>query len=133
MEKSSWIFGVVGNIVSTHGDENGNIYYGTKAFTPGTKVYLYRTYQDNEQKIIKVIGRNRFGKTVHENISVDLIENIRTQRIYKPKVLDLIDYLTKFEGYVWWGKTAADRRGTEQFVKEIKDKKRGESYENNNS
>ena len=40
MEEKKWRFGVVGNIVSEHTDENGNVYYGTKAFTPSTKVYI---------------------------------------------------------------------------------------------
>ena len=35
MEEKKWRFGVVGNIVSEHTDEDGNVYYGAKAFTPG--------------------------------------------------------------------------------------------------
>ena len=38
MQEVEWRFGVVGNIVSEHTDENGNVYYGSKAFTPGTKI-----------------------------------------------------------------------------------------------
>ena len=40
MEEKKWRFGVVGNIVSEHTDEDGNVYYGTNALTPGTKVYI---------------------------------------------------------------------------------------------
>lgn len=41
MEEAKWRFGVVGNIIGEHTDENGNTYYGTKAFKPNTKVYVH--------------------------------------------------------------------------------------------
>ena len=56
MEEKKWRFGVVGNIVSEHTDENGNIYYGTKAFTPGTKVYISGKFWDKQRTDISVIG-----------------------------------------------------------------------------
>ena len=42
MEVVEWKFGVVGNIISEHTDENGNVYYGSKAFTPGEHRKRYR-------------------------------------------------------------------------------------------
>ena len=123
IKEKKWRFGVVGNIVSEHTDENGNTYYGSKAFTPGTKVYLHGKFWDPENPNIGVIGRNRFGRTVFEAVPINLIENIRVKRIYKPSILDIIDYLHVMEGLEWWERTAADRKNAENFVKEISNKK----------
>lgn len=120
MEESKWRFGVVGNIISEHTDDSGNVYYGTKAFTSGTKVYIDGKHWDHTRTDICVIGRNRFGRMVLESIPIHLIENIRTQRIYKPHVLEMIDHLRVMEGWEWWGRTAADRKESEKFVKEVK-------------
>lgn len=121
-EEVNWIFGVVGNIVKTHSGEDGVLYYGSKAFTGGTKVYLNGKYWDFQCRNIAVIGRNRFGRTVFESVPVELIENVRVQRIYKPHVLEIIDYLSWMEGLEWWERTSADRRDTERFVKEWNDR-----------
>ena len=123
MEQKKWRFGVVGNIVSEHTDEDGNVYYGTKAFTPGTKVYIDGKFWDDQRTDVSVIGRNRFGRVVLESVPINLIENIRTQIIYKPHVLEIIDYLRVMEGWKWWGRTAADRKEAENFVKEVSSKK----------
>jgi hypothetical protein len=56
-------------------------------------------------------------------VPINLIENIRTQRIYKPHVLEIIDYLRVMEGWEWWERTAADRKDAENFVKEMNSKK----------
>ena len=123
MEQIEWRFGVVGNIVSEHTDENGNVYYGTKAFTPGTKVYINGKFWDYKRTEISVIGRNRFGRVVLETVPINLIENIRTQRIYTPHVLEFIDYLRVMEGWEWWERTTADRKDAEFFVKNLNNKK----------
>lgn len=123
MEDVEWRFGVVGNIVGEHIGENGNTYYGTKAFTPKTKVYINGKYWDFDREEIGVIGRNRFGRIVSETIPIDLIENIRTQKIYKPKVLEIIHGLTVMDGWHWWEKTAEDRKDAESFVKIINSKR----------
>ena len=123
MEQIKWRFGVVGNIVSEHTDENGNVYYGTKAFTPGTKVYINGKFWDYQRTEISVIGKNRFGRVVLETVPINLIENIRTQRIYTPHVLEIIDYLRVVEGWEWWERTTADRKDAEFFVKNLNNKK----------
>ena len=120
MREANWRFGVVGNIVVSHIGEDGKTYYGTKAFTPGTKVYIDGKYWSKESSTISVIGRNRFGRTVLEYIHLDCIENFRVQRIYKPTILKIIDYLREMEGWDWWGRTVEDRKSTEKFVKEMK-------------
>lgn len=118
MDKKDWRFGVVGNIVASHIDEDGIERYGTKAFTGGTKVYLFGRVAAMEHGNMLVIGLNRFHRYAVEAVPMNLIENVRMQRIYKPKVLDIIGYVEAVEGWHWWGRTAADRRDAEQFVKE---------------
>lgn len=117
-KQTEWRFGVVANITYSHIDENGEIRYGTKAFKPGTKVYLGGKYWDSTNPNIGVIGLNRFGRTVVESVPVELVENVRTQRIYNSKVIKIMDHLEVMDGWEWWKRTAADRRETEQFVKE---------------
>ena len=117
MENDNWVFGVVANIVHSHTDEDGNVYYGTKAFKPHTKVYIHGKgrYFDNGQ--VSVIGRNRFGRTVFETVPISLIENVRTKRIFKPSILNLIYEWHFTEGLEWWGRTAEDRKDTEEVAK----------------
>lgn len=111
-----WRFCVVGNIKTQHFDEEGKILYGTKAFVGGTKVYIDdRTWNLNAGKA-NVIGLNRFGRYDVEDVRVDLIENLRVQRIFKPKVLEIMEYLEVTEGWPWRGRTADDRRTLNTFV-----------------
>ena len=128
MGNFKWIFGTVGNITAKHIDEDGNTYYGTKAFTPGTKVYIGGKYWappietdwDPSTTTIRVIGRNRFGRIAVERIPVFLIENVRVQRIYSPHILDIVSHIHALDGKEWWDNTVADRKGTENFVKMFK-------------
>lgn len=114
----NWRFGVVGNIIGAHKDSNGNVYYGTKAFTPGTKVYLDGKYWSKEHSTINVIGHNRFGRTVCESVDVNLIENVRAKRIFNPQILEMLDYFEVMEGWDWWGQSSCDRKGVKQFIKD---------------
>ena len=117
-ELKDWRFGVVGNIKESHLDENGELRYGTKAFTPGTKVFLGGKDWDSSREVIGVVGQNRFGRMITEAVPVELIENVRTQIIRHPRVLDIIDYEESMEGWIWWQRTAADKKETQQFVKD---------------
>ena len=117
-ESLNWRFGVAGNIVGKHTDSNGNVYYGTKAFTPGTKIYLEGKNWNNDS-FIHVIGRNRFGRIVSDCVEVNLIENVRVQRIFKPCILERISYLDVMEGWSWWGRTSQDRNEVKEFVKDL--------------
>ena len=116
MENHIWRFGVVANITEYHIGDDGKQYRGTKPFPPGTKVYLGGKNWDNTRKNIGVIGRNRFGRIVLEWISVDCLENVRTQRIYKPHILEIISHEERIEGWKWWEQTASDRKETKEFV-----------------
>lgn len=120
MENSNWRFGVVANITEYHIGVDGKEYRGTKAFTPGTKVYLFGKDWNDLCNSIGVIGRNRFGRIVWEWIPVNCLENVRTQRIYKPRILAIIDYQEAMEGWEWWGNTPSDRKETKRFVENWK-------------
>lgn len=123
MEEAYWRFGVVGNIVSQHTDENGNTYYGTKTFTAHTKVYIDGKYWSADQKEISVIGRNRFGRMVLESVPINRIENVRAKRIFDPQALEIMHHLQALDGWEWWGRTANDRRDTEKFAKEFNERR----------
>lgn len=120
---SNWRFCVVGNIVKEHIDENGTVFYGTKAFSGGTKVYLDDRSYLLEKGLVSVIGFNRFKRYAIEIVPVELIENVRAQRIYKPTVLKIMDSLESFEGWPWRKRTADDKRAVKAFV---------EKWESNN-
>ena len=77
---------------------------------------------DKEDPEIGVIGRNRFGRTVVEAVPVNLLENVRTQRIYRPQVLKIMEYVEELDGWEWWKRTVADRKEAELFVKEWRKK-----------
>ena len=59
--KPDWKYCAIGNIMETHLDEEEMLRRGTKAFAPGTKVYLYGKYWHASDTDITVIGLNRFG------------------------------------------------------------------------
>ena len=123
--EQDWRFCVVGNIVKTHLDEEGITRYGTKAYTGGTKVYIdargwFR--RDYGKDWVCVIGRNRFGRYALESVPLDLIENIRTSRVFKPTVLKIFDHVECMDGWHWWGRTSEDRREAKEFVKMMTEK-----------
>lgn len=116
MDNKNWRFCAVGNIKEQHTDENGNVLYGTIAFTGGTKVYIYDLCWGLNKGETTVIGLNRFKRYAVENVPINLIENVRFQRIFKPKVLEIMDYMESMDGYAWRGRTSADRKALEAFV-----------------
>ena len=82
-----------------------------------------KTSQKERKDWVCVIGQNRFGRYVIESVSLDLIENIRTSRVFKPKVLKIMDYEEAIEGWHWWGRTSKDRREAKEFVKIMAEQK----------
>ena len=121
--EKSWVFGVAGNIIGAHTDDEGNTFYGTKAFRPRTKVYLLGKYYYEGQKEVDVIGINRFHKAVYESIPIDRIENIRKTRIFDPHVRAIMDHLQALEGFRFWGRTAEDKKSAREFAKRMNSKK----------
>ena len=112
-----WRFCVCGNIVLSHTGEDGKTYYGTKAFSGGTKVYIDgKGSTDIIGNTIQVIGMNRFGHYAIEYIDPALIENIRFQIIRKRTVLRIMEHMEIMEGYSYWGRTASDKREAKAFA-----------------
>ena len=109
-ENNNWRFCIVGNIKKQHTKEDGQQLYGTIAFTGGTKVYINdRSWELNSDEIT-VIGLNRFKRYAFENVPVDLIENVRVQKIFKPTVLKIMDYLEIVEGIKWRERSSEEKR-----------------------
>lgn len=109
-----WRYCVVGNIVKTRIDKNGVLRYGTSAFTGGTKVYICGKYWDERVKAITVIGLDRFKKFTVSDIPPNAIINVRCQRVFKPKVLELMDNFEFWDW--WWGNTTEEKKSAELFV-----------------
>ena len=106
-DNREWRYCVVGNIVETRIDENGILRYGTSAFTGGTKVYLCGKYWDEAYKTITVIGLNRFRKIAVSDVPPSAIINVRCQRTFKSRVLEIMDNF-EFRD-CWWGNTKKKR------------------------
>ena len=114
---TQWRFGVVGNIIREHQDENGKTLYGTKEFTGGTKVYIDgKNWANYPRTEIVVIGLNRFKKYRIASVSPLLIENVRFQLIRKNEVLDILSYEETMEGGHCWERTAADKKEAKEFA-----------------
>lgn len=110
-----WRYCVIGNITKNHYDEQEILRYGTKAFRGGTKVYLCGKYWDKKQNVISVIGLNRYKCFVVEDVSTDLIENVRCSRAYKPAVLKLMENFEFCD--FWWDESTRAKEETIEFVK----------------
>ncbi len=113
-DTTAWKYCVVGNIIRTHIDDNGILRNGTPAYPGGTRVYLCGKYWDPTRKEISVIGLTR-GKRyqVHE-VPIALIENVRCARVYKPRVLAMMNNWEFYD--CWWDNTKKDKESTEAFV-----------------
>lgn len=115
-EMHNWRFGVAGNIIPQHIDENGILRFGTPAFTGGTKVYIDGKHFDPDSKGIFVIGLNRFHEYQIVTVSPELIENVRAVTIHKPSVLKILECVAAVDGWEWWGRTAKDRKACKEFA-----------------
>lgn len=105
---------MVGNITESHIDSQGILRYGSSAFCGGTKVYLCGKYWTMGRDTIGVIGLNRYKRFVFDDVSPDLIENVRCQKVYKPSVLDLMDNFEFRDS--WWDNSVAAKKETKRFV-----------------
>lgn len=117
---NKWKYCVVGNVKKTHYDENDNQRYGTRSFAGGKKVYLCGRYLkerlpcENRERI-SVLGICRGGRYYVDYIPVNLIENVRLSKTYKPRVLEIMSDWEFEDG--WWGNTPEDKQDAEEFVK----------------
>lgn len=113
-EKANWKFCVAGNIVKSRTDKNGKTWNGTAAYVGGAKVYLRGKYWDKEHPTIDVIGWTRGKKYKAMDVPVELIENVRFQRVFKPAVLRIMDNWEFCD--CWWHTTAQDKREALEFI-----------------
>ena len=120
-----WKYAVAGNIKKSHIDENGILRYGTSAFKGNTKVYLCGRLLDerlpNEnRKEISVLGLCRGRRYYVDSVPIDLIENVRLTRVYKPTVLKIMSDWEFADG--WWGNTQEECDDALAFVKRWNEK-----------
>lgn len=113
---TDWSFGVVGNIVRRHVDEDVFLRYGTPTFHGGARVYLDGKSWNDSAERVSVIGFSRGKRYQDAEVPIALIENVRCCRILAPAVLELIHHVEVLDGWTWWGRTAADKRETEAFA-----------------
>lgn len=114
VEHADWRYCVVGNIVKSHYDAEGNLRHGTSAFVGGTKVYLAGMNWDFILKEITVAGLTRGKRQQVHEVPVDCIENVRCQKVYKPSIIRIMSD-PEFS-LCWWGNTKEDKRSAEEFV-----------------
>ena len=105
---------VIGNIVMTHVDADGNLRHGTAAYAGGTKVFLCGKYWGIADQEIQVIGLTRGKKYQVHDVPVSLIENVRVGRTYMPKILEIMDNFEFWDG--WWHDSWKDKLATDAFV-----------------
>ena len=101
IEYCDWRWCLVGNIVDRriYGQEH-EVKYGTKHFSPGTKVYIAPHQWGDGGENLVVLGNPRHKKGLIECvIRSDYICNWRLKKIYPSLVLDRIDC----SKYSWWG------------------------------
>ena len=120
-----WKYAVAGNIKKSHIDENGILRYGTSAFKGNTKVYLCGRLLDerllNEnRKEISVLGLCRGRRYYVDSVPIDLIENVRLTRVYKPTGLKIMSDWEFADG--WWGNTQEECDEALAFVKRWNEK-----------
>lgn len=124
-----WKYAVAGNIKKSHIDENGILRYGTLAFKGNTKVYLCGRLLDErlpneDRKEISVLGLCRGRRYYVDSVPIDLIENVRLTRVYKPTVLNIMSNWEFADG--WWGNTQEEGEDALAFVKRWNEKYKSE-------
>lgn len=114
----NWKYCVAGNIVETRIDENGVLRHGTAAFRGGAKVYLNGRFHvfGTNKKHIDVLGLTRGHRYQVIRVQTEQIENVRLQRVWKPKVLEIMNDWEFHND--WWHDTDEDRQDAERFVSE---------------
>jgi hypothetical protein len=110
-KEPAWRWALVGNIVDQHSyGEEHETRRGTKQFAPGAKVYLAPGQWGDGYEKVFVIGKPRHQRGLIKIIMPQrYIENFRLQKVFDPKVLELMREDRKGYGYCWWGNTDADR------------------------
>ena len=137
-----WLYGIAGNITSSHYDENGVLRSGTKAFLAGTKVYLSNWIRDDGKILVVGLSRKRIKKRrkyIEELVDLEYIENIRPTRIFNTAVIErmilgdgygpfadmeeidgriTLKYTSDY--FMYWGNTLEDRDEIDRFIERWK-------------
>ena len=107
LQEQEFKYCLVGNIVQEREyGENHEIVKGTKAFRPGTKVYVSPMFCGDGGENRYVIGLSRHKKYIKIVTEIKFIENFRFQKVYKPVVLKLMNEIE----YYWWKNTEEDKK-----------------------
>ena len=114
MEDRKFKYCVVGNIVKTHIDSDGTLRYGTSEYTGGTRVFLCGKFWTISDKEIEVIGLTRGKEYQVHKVPVNLIENVRSSRTFKPWILSIMDNWEFWNE--WWHDSKKDQKATKAFV-----------------
>ena len=122
-----WSWCLVGSIVESHliGEEKRRV-YGSKHFAPKTKVYVVDAFWGHGAERCTALGIPRYtDHLIGVNMSTDLIENFRCEKVYDRDVLKAMwtnrlteeferDRRTPVSSY--WGASERDREMIERFA-----------------
>ncbi len=112
MDNFKWC--LVGNIVQSHtyGEEH-EIRYGSKQFAPGAKVFIApANWGDGYENVIVIGCPRRCRHYIEIIMRSDLIENVRSKKVYAPFLLKMMDE----SQYTWWGSSEEDRECIESLA-----------------
>ncbi|WP_136666790.1 hypothetical protein [Flavobacterium sp. H122] len=91
IDKEIFIWCLIGNIIEKN-IINGEIKFGTKHFSPNTKVYCFPVQWGDGYENIIVIGRHRKTKKLATIIiKSKYITNWRIKKVYNPKIIQLMN------------------------------------------
>lgn len=113
-----WRYCVAANIINEHIDDEGIARNGSIVFSPGRKVYLSKRLWRSPNEVT-VMSLNRFkSKYVLERVPLTHIENVRSQKVFKPRVTELMcDDIEHPD--MWWDNTDGDRLDAQMFVSAV--------------
>ncbi|SOC16445.1 hypothetical protein [Pseudobutyrivibrio ruminis] len=115
---------VVANIKSdSYCDKNGFIRYGTKVFPAGRKIYLSRRLWKNG---VVAMGLNRYKSRYDtDTVPLDLVENIRVTRTFKPSILIKMGFCDEYID-MWWSHRAEDFKRAQEYAEMLNCIKNGD-------
>ena len=117
-EKVEWRWCLVGNIVDKriYGEDH-EIRYGTKHFSPGTKVYVapHQWGDGGENRVVLGNPRNKKGY-IECVIRRDYLCNLRIKKVYSPLLLKRMSE-SKYDW--WWDFDEKDQEWTKKMADEI--------------
>lgn len=102
---------LMGNIVDerTAGHGGEEVWYGTKHFSPGTKIYCYPPLWGDGYERVQVLGQPRQGRDlIKVIIKGEWIKNRRAKLVYAPSVVD------RLSGH--WDGSASSKKLAEALV-----------------